>query len=406
MAEQALIENTERAFLVLLRTALQGGKAALPDEVDWPTLLDMARRHQILPLILEAAWQNAELPEPLLSSARGMAMNLVMRQAQRTSRFLTLYQALATQGLSPLILKGLVCRSLYPEPDSRPSNDEDLLIEPSDFPAVHAALLAQGLSCECEAPTASMHEITYTAPQLRIELHLSLFPADSQAYGELNALFPDVHAHAIDFDADGMTVRTLSPTDHLLYLICHAFKHFLHTGVGIRQVCDIAVLSRHFDSEIDWVRVRRSCDSVRMSGFAAAVFAIAARHLGFAAPQAFADLETDEGPMLRDMLSGGVYGAIEENRIHSSTITLEAVAAQKQQRKNTGALASLFPPLPTMQRKFPYLRRFPWLLPFAWLHRIGRYLLRRHEAPNVNPAESLRIGQERVALLREYGILD
>ena len=406
MAEQALTENTERAFLALLRTALHGGNAVLPDGIDWPALLGLARRHQVFPLILEAAWQNAELPEPLLSSARMMSMNLVMRQAQRTSVFLMLYKSLAEQGLCPLILKGFVCRSLYPDPDSRPSNDEDLLIEPAAFPAVHAALLAQGLSCECEAPTADMHEITYTAPYLRIELHLSLFPADSLAYGDLNALFPSVHERAVDFNADGVTVRTLSPTDHLLYLIGHAFKHFLHSGVGIRQVCDIAVFAEHFKTEIDWARIRRSCDSVRMSGFAAAVFAIASRHLGFAVPAAFADIKTDEGPMLRDMLSGGVYGATEENRIHSSTITLEAVAAQKQQRKNTGALASLFPPLSSMQAKFPYLRRFPWLLPFAWLQRICQYLIRRRGAARVNPAESLRIGQERVALLREYGILD
>lgn len=403
MAETVLNENTGHAFLALLRAALHGGAAELPDEVDWPGLFRLANQHHILPLILEAAWQSA-VPEEQLAPVQLAVLQLVTAQTRRTAAFLALYRGLAAEGLNPLVLKGLVCRSLYPEPDKRPSSDEDLLIEPADFPAMHEALLRYGLRCECAEPSAELHEITYTGPELRIELHLSPFPADSAAYGDLNALFEGVPARAVTMKIDGTGIRTLAPSDHLLYLLCHACKHFLHSGVGIRQVCDIALFAERHGPEIDWERVRTGCGQVRIARFAAAVFAIASRRLGFSVPAAFADLETDERPMLRDMFSGGVYGATDENRAHSAAITLDAVAKQKRGRKSAGLLASVFLPLGSMARKYRYLKKYPWLLPAAWVQRVGRYLLR--SGKSVDPAGSVRIGGERVALLREYGILD
>ena len=39
------------------------------------------------------------------------------------------------------------------------------------------------------------------------------------------------------------TIRILAPTDHLLCLLCHAYKHFLYAGFGIRHVCDIGIFA-------------------------------------------------------------------------------------------------------------------------------------------------------------------
>ena len=39
-----------------------------------------------------------------------------------------LFDKMRQNGLTPLIVKGIVCRDLYPNPDLRTSNDEDLYI--------------------------------------------------------------------------------------------------------------------------------------------------------------------------------------------------------------------------------------------------------------------------------------
>ncbi len=403
MEERKIKENTRSFFLALLRAALHGDRADLPEEVDWPAVFKLAGDQHVLPMILEAAWRSGA-SEVFLNQARPAGMRLMMTQTRRTAAFLSLYQNLAGKGLYPLVLKGLVCRVLYPEPDLRLSGDEDLLIRKEDFRAVHEALLGSGLSCDSADPSEELSEITYGGGDLRIELHLSPFPPEEAAYGGLNALFEGAQERAVFTETQGIRIRTLSPTDHLLYLICHAYKHFLYSGVGIRQVCDIGMFSEHFREEIAWDRIRKACEEYRIALFAAALFAVSERHLGFAVPEAFGDLETDEDPLLLDMLEGGVFGAAEEDRLHSASITLEAAAARRQGRKSRGLLAPVFPSLRSMKEKYPYLNKYPFLLPAAWSRRLGEYLSRRGK--EVSPAESIRIGKERIGLLRKYGIID
>ena len=401
--EAMKMKERDGAFLSLLRAALHGENAALPEGVDWPALFLLSHRHHVLPLVLDAAWRCGDIPPELLFPAQMTAMQMVITQTQRTAAFLSLYREMAAGGEPPAVLKGVVCRALYPQPDNRPSGDEDLLIEPEAFPTVHRALLASGLACDCDAPTGEEHEITYTGPELRIELHLSLFPTDSTAYSELNDLFEGVLARTVTVEAEGVPIRTLSPTDHLLYLLCHAYKHFLHAGVGIRQVCDIGMFAARYDREIDWPRVRESCEQVRIESYCAALFAVAEKHLGFSMPEAFADPAVDESDMLSDILSGGIYSSTDVNRIHSSSITLDAVAAGRKGRKSAGPWRSLFPEKKYLQKRYPYAKKHPILLPVAWANRLADYLGNLRSA---SPAESLRIGAERVELLREYNIID
>ncbi len=59
-----------------------------------------------------------------------------------------------------------------------------------------------------------------------IELHKSLFPPESEAYGDLNRFFANVSEDAIDIRIDGTDIRTMGYTDHLFYLIFHSFQAF------------------------------------------------------------------------------------------------------------------------------------------------------------------------------------
>lgn len=392
----------QETFLSVLRCAAHGETwdSTLSREEARP-VVRLAREHSALPLIVEAAGE-------ALLAVHPHAKALTIAQAQRTADFLLLYDFLSERGLRPAVMKGITLRALYPQPEQRASTDEDLLVRPEDFPAYHQAMLDYGLALvNPDENLETSDEVSYEDKTrgLYIEVHKSGFSASS-AYGDLNALFEGCLDRCTEIEVYGQKITTLSPTDHLLYLLCHAYKHFLHGGVGIRQVCDIGIFSEHYADEIDWNRVRTSCDSVRIAAYSAALFRIAEKHLGFPMPAAFADLDLDEADMLEDILSGGLYGVNDINRAHSSTITLDAVASQKQGKQRRGVLASVFLPLGSMRGRYPYLRRFPWLLPVAWTQRVLRYLTHRDGLAPGKPGETVRIGKERVELLREYGILD
>ena len=406
------MEQINSIFLRVLAGALRGEKAEIAERLtpeQWQEILRRAQIHKVLPLVLDAVHGCPGidcLDEAELGKYRRQARYQVMIQTLRTGEFLELNRALDAAGIRPLVVKGLVCRQLYPQADLRPSGDEDLLVRQEDFAACCRILEELGLKRITEAQDA--YEVSFRKAEspLHIELHRQLFAPDSQAYGDLNRFFEDVFHGAAELEAEGERVMTLAPTDHLFYLICHAFKHFIHSGFGIRQVCDIVLFARRYDSEICWERVKENCEAIRADRFAAAIFRIGEKYLDVEAPAAFRTPDVEESPLLTDLLEGGLYGDASLSRKHSSNITLETVAAGKRGKRPRGAMAAaVFPSGEKLAGRYPYLKKYPWLLPAAWGQRLWQYARETRKNGDSSAAEALKIGQERVELLRRYGII-
>ena len=405
------MEKMHEWFLQALRCALREEQADMelsPEE--WSALVALAQTHKVLPMLLEAVHGCPSLQglgEGTLRLLRQQVRRQVMAQTIRTEEFLALNRVLLDRGVRPLVVKGLVCRELYPKPDQRPSGDEDVLVAPAQFDRCREIFTELGL--EAPADQTDAYEIPFRkrGSYLYIELHRYLFPPESEVYGHWNRFFDGVFDRAAEPELRGGRVLTLAPTDHMFYLICHAFKHFLHGGFGIRQVCDMMLFSEKYGGEVDWQRVFENCEAIRAAKFAAAIFRIGGKHLGGSVPEIFRDAAVDEEPMLRDLLLGGVYGDTTLSRRHSSTITLDAVAAENRgERPRSGVMASVFPSADKLAGKYTYLKKNPWLLPVAWGQRLLRYSREIRARRDSSAAEALKIGAERVELMKQYDILD
>ena len=408
------MDITAVTFLEILKTALMRQKIGPEREIsadEWDKLLRLASIHNVLPLVFETVRLNPSFSgTPFPAAVKRQVMQQVIAQTVRSNEFLELNQRLQAAGVRPLIVKGIVCRNLYPQPDHRPSSDEDVLIPPEMFNLCHPVLAEFGMGTESDHDA---YEVPYrkTDGMLYIELHKHLFPPDSDAYGDLNRFFDGVHDRAIPEEIQGRTVYTLGYTDHLFYLICHAFKHFLHSGFGIRQVCDIVLYANRYGQQVDWTRVLENCRAIRAEQFAAALFQIGSRYLTFdpdiaAYPDAWRNIQVDELPLLNDLLSAGLYGSADMSRKHSSSITLDAVSSEKQGRKSKNAvLLSAFPPASKLEGRYPYLKKHPYLLPVAWSSRLWDYAKETRNSRDNTATDALKIGNERTALLKIYGIL-
>ena len=401
------MNQLSQMLLALLRAGIRdSAPEALPELPPdrWQELLSLARAHKVLPLIFEPALPLLRDADPALAaSVKGQVRQQVIAQTLRTGEFLELYRALEAEGAAPVVVKGIVCRSLYPRPDHRPSADEDLWISPEQLPLCHAVMTRLGMTTD-EPDPENAWEIPYRRPgsPLYIELHKQLFsPGFRTGDSDFNDYFGTPGDHGTIQELPGGGVRTMHPTDHMTYLLFHAFKHFLHSGFGIRQICDILLFAHRHGEFIDWERVQLSCRSVRAEKFAAAVFAVGVKHLGFSPIGPWP--EVDEMPLLEDVLRAGVYGSAQLSRLHSSTITLEAAAGQKSTR--SGVLAAAFPAAKKLEGRYPWLKDRPYLLPAAWGSRIAAYLRETRKAPDSSLRDALKIGTERLALLKQYDIL-
>lgn len=414
------MDATMHIFLVILRAALRGEKLVLDREVapdEWHRLFRLAGIHKVLPLFYEVSYREPSLmrEEALLASAKHQIRKQVFLQTVRTADFLEVNDRLQAAGVQPLVVKGIICRNLYPHPDHRPSGDEDVLIPPEQFETCHRVLTEFGMQAgEFREKLSSAYEVPYrkAGSPLYIELHKHLFPPESDAYGSLNRFFAAVRERAVAVEIQGKTVYTLGCTDHLFYLICHAFKHFLHSGFGIRQVCDMMLFANEYGAGIDWTQIVENCKAIRAEKFAAAMFRIGEKYLVFDQDRAacsgvWQKIEVDEAPMLEDLLSGGLYGDANLSRKHSSNITLDVVAAQRQRRKaKNPVVASAFPSASALESRYPYLKKHPYLLPVAWSSRLWEYAREAGHVRDSNASDALKIGNERVALMKAYGIID
>ena len=395
---------TERQFLHIAKAAVSGGE--IPAEsVDWPAIFTLANQQKLLPILFEAARKTPAAAEnaALFAAVKQQVIAQVLHQTVRASAFASLYQTLRAAGLHPVVVKGQLCSRLYPLRDHRISADDDLYIPDAEFMACHEQLLANGLTTDTpadELPTADEVPYTKDGSPLYIELHRRLFDSSEDAHDELNRFFEHFPAAEID------GFLAMPPHEHLLYLLLHAYKHFVRSGIGLRQFCDIGLWVRAYHGEIDWQRLHEQCESVHAATFAAAAFRIARDYLGieFDLPTPWSDA-VDVEPLLHDSLCGGVYGSNDLTRLHSSTVTLNAVKASRTGEKSS-VLRTVFPKREYLERRYPYLKKRPYLLPVAWAQRIAHYASEKQSGADSSASSSIKLAKERIELMKRYDIMD
>ena len=398
------LTTTETQFLHIAKAAISGGDLPV-EKVDWPAIFTLANQQKLLPILFEAVRKMpaAEENVALFAVTKQQVIGQVLNQTVRSAEFSDLYHKLRSAGLYPIVVKGQLCSRLYPLKDHRISADDDLYISDAEFMACHKQLLANGLTTDTPVDElATADEVSYTknGSPLYIELHRHLFDSSEDAHDELNHFFASLKPVETD------SFLAMPPHEHLLYLILHAYKHFVRSGIGLRQFCDIGLWAWEYHDEIDWQRLHDQCASVHAATFAAAAFRIARDYLGidFDLPTPW-DASINVEPLLHDTLCGGVYGSNDLTRLHSSTVTLNAVKASRTGEKSS-VLRTVFPKREYLERRYPYLKKRPYLLPVAWVQRLAHYAGEKKAGTDSSASGSIKLAKERIELMKRYDIMD
>lgn len=367
-------------------------------KLDYQKLFDLANQHQISALIYNQIYNFDDFPEEIKQRWKRDALKINAFQTRKTIKILQVYRQFLKQGLKVLIVKGLVCRSLYPQPDNRQSNDEDLYVRKEESEAVKDILLKNNFTVISESGDVT----TFIDPVsgLSIELHTALFSSESKAYGNYQRYFDQAFDECIVHRIDGVEVYSLEYTQHLLFLILHFVKHFFHGGVGIRQVVDIVMYSEAYGDKVDWDRLYDILKDLNIYVLIVNLFAMAHDKLEFD----YTKIRVPEGidksdyqDLLKDIMDAGIFGQSSSERIHSATITLNTISDGK-----TSVLKSIFPSLKEMQGKYKYLNKYPVFLPFAYLSRIVNY---KKNNSSKNSQRTIEVGKQRIELLKKYRVI-
>ncbi len=387
-------KEIETVFLKAVAAGLQRKPIEDPglSPEKWQMLLKFSVDQALLPVVFEAVYPL--LPGELEREYRNVSVKWIANQVRATDSFLRLYRNLQKTGMEPLVIKGIVCRDTYMLSDWRVSSDEDIYIPIADYPRFHEAMGCLGF--QSASPNyRSEHELVYRNRELIVEGHWNLFPQETHQWNQMNELAETILQRAHYVNIEGIEILTPEPTDHMIYLLLHAMKHFSLAGVGIRQICDIAMWDEQY--AVDWLHVKRVMDAFGGTTFASAVLDAANRYFEMSFPEGWTRVDSTD--LVQDALRGGTFGHSSEDRLHSASIT---AASGGKGAGITAIISSLFPGRKVMEINYPWVSNSPLLLPLGWIVRLILYIgnIKR----GASPVHSIKIGKRRARLLQEYEI--
>ena len=413
------MDKIRRLYLSTFASVINDEKEKRTEEMteeEWAEFEIFARKQKgfliILPEMLSrgvpAFENNGQKLRELYIEEIAMAM-------AREEAFSRLYGRLTDEGFHVLVVKGAVCRSLYPVPAARISSDEDLLVPEEEFAAIGRYLLDNGFAYSHPGQDPEGEERGYLDQKthLYLELHRRMFPKGEKTLARFQdeAVFPRNgveatfdHSDIRFYGEEGKGFYSLAPLPYLKYLINHAYKHFIGGGFGLRQLADICLWRRRYADEIDDRALYQRCAGTGILTFASAVFAIGEEDLGIKGPSSpeWRDVRADRQMLLEDILNDSLYGR-RDDFIHQTSGMMDEIAAG---RGRTAVVRELLPSYKKMKARYPVLRKAPILLPGAWIVRIGTFATQQIKGKHFTAGRSIREARRREKVLKAYDAVE
>ena len=229
---------------------------------DWEQLFRMAHSQAVTGLLIDGVAQDTMRPDNGLWD-QWVAHLFFLERANRyiAQRGEAWIEKLAQAGISATVFKGSSVASWYPEPLHRSHGDVDMVIT-DGWNKLDAFLEQEGWK-------------PYRSQEDEIVLE------------EKNGLLVEFHRHwecLYNPWTNGRLqkiCRKAQPGDREVYLVClilHIQRHFLTYGVGLKQVCDVAVMLR--EASLDMEKVARMLRMLQAERFSRLLFGFISVHLG------------------------------------------------------------------------------------------------------------------------------
>ena len=250
-------KESQNTLLALLRSALWGCPYNGPIMIeDWITVVRLAEQQTVIGLVADAMTLLPEEIHPDSATKFKVIPKVVCIQQFHSSlnkKIAKVKRLMDNNNIVCVLLKGQGVALNYPNPLSRQCGDIDLyvgnkqfqkamdLLEPDVNHKVdryahlkHYNVVSGGILIE-------IHRVAEILPGFREDRLLQQWTEDKLLGTKLRKVIIDgteVNLPPIDFD--------------VLYIMNHAWQHFMLGGIGLRQLCDWSIYLHKFYNEIDW----------------------------------------------------------------------------------------------------------------------------------------------------------
>ena len=256
------MSTAEKHYFSLLRAALWSTPVDIREAIDWEAVMRIAEHHGNNVLLSDVALRLEKVngPSPQLAARMqsGMRANL-FGQMQLKRILVSAVKLLREHHIEPVLLKGFGLASLYPNPGLRQFGDIDIFVGLSDFhPACAALRTMQGSYTWGEEVDEGRHFNIEFGPY-PMEVHRISAevedPKQRQVYDgiEREGLMETPQQMILE----GFPLTIPSKDFVVFFTFFHAWHHFLTTGVGWRQLSDVAMALHAYHDQLDLDKLRR-----------------------------------------------------------------------------------------------------------------------------------------------------
>lgn len=255
------MSNAEEQYFSLLRAALWNTPVVIEGAIDWDRVLKFANHHGNTALLADVAVRMKDDIKPsdaLSVTLRSAMRNNLLQQMHLRQILVSAVKLLREHGIEPVLLKGFGLASLYPNPALRQFGDIDIFVGLDNFHAACALLrtLPGGYHWEEEHDSGRHYNIdfgNYPLETHRVSADVA-DPKENKVYAgiERDGLFENTQR----LDLDGFSLTLPSKEFMVFFTFYHAWHHFLTTGVGWRQLSDLALTLHAYHEQLDLNRLR------------------------------------------------------------------------------------------------------------------------------------------------------
>ena len=245
----------ETQYFALLRAALWETPVVVDGPIDWKTVFQMAMFHGNAALLADlSARMEGDAPSPKLFAKMQTVMRENLIHQMRLKQILvSAVNLLREHGIEPVLLKGFGLASLYPNPSLRQFGDIDLFVGTGDFHEACTLLraLPGGYNWGEEIEVGRHYNIEFG--HYPMEVHrVSADVEDPKEQTLYSAMEQDgLLDHPQRVDLEGFEVSIPSKEFVVFFTFYHAWHHYLETGVGWRQLSDVALALHSYHGQLD-----------------------------------------------------------------------------------------------------------------------------------------------------------
>lgn len=389
------------AFIRILRDHLLNRKT---DDctADWNELLRLSKLHEVTGIIHHQC--KAFIPETLRSEFETTYSATLFYYSNRVRAMQVISGLLNRNSIPFFSVKGLEVAKYYPFPALRTMGDNDVVVEPGRLSEAVSILKKHGFVESSNPDDSWEHGWSCDYKGLHFEFHEKVVERTARNILQISFFdnfIPYIKDNALDWNY------------HFLFLIMHLRKHFMNSGVGLRQFMDIAVVAKNRE-DLDWGWIENKLKELKLQTFAHACFSLIEDWFNITVPVQFTKLDEEMTVEVKEkILNNGVFGfADEDNRDNLVSNILIQSGASIQKNRFSFFVRSLFPDYQRM-KGYPgcgFLDGRPYLLPIAWIRRFVYILSKRDNIDRTRTItgtfKSTADLEKRRELLNQMGILD